>query len=56
MVFTAADGYVFSNDFGKADIVGLPATSGGSKTASKVDVINEGTKVTVIAKYLATAA
>lgn len=56
VVFTAADGYVFSNDFGKADIVGLPATSGGSKTASKVDVINEGTKVTVIAKYLATAA
>lgn len=56
VVLTAAEGYVFSNDFGKADIVGLPATSGGSKTATSVNVLNKGTTVTITVKYLATGA
>ena len=56
VVLTAEEGYLFSNDFGKADIVGLPATSGGSKTATSVNVLNEGTKVTITVKYLATGA
>ena len=56
MVLTAADGYAFSNDFGKADITGLPATSGGSATASKVTVTRDsGTQVTIAVKYVATA-
>lgn len=56
VVFTAADGYAFSNDFGAADIVGLPATSGGSATAQSVKVTNEGDTVTVKVKYVATGA
>lgn len=56
VTLTAADGYVFSHDFGKADIVGLPATSGGSKTADKVTVTNNGTTVTIVVKYVATGA
>lgn len=56
VVYTAEDGYIFAPDFGKSDIVGLPATSGNSKAASSVTVTNEGTKVTVVVKYLATAA
>lgn len=56
VVYTAADGYAFSNDFGKADIVGLPATSGGGKTADKITVTNNGTSVTVVVKYVATEA
>lgn len=56
VVFTAADGYAFSNDFGAADIVGLPATTGGSATAQSVKVTNEGDSVTVKVKYVATGA
>ena len=57
VVLTAADGYAFSNDFGKADITGLPATSGGGATASEVTVTRDsGTKVTIKVKYVATAA
>ena len=56
VTLTAAEGYVFSHDFGKADIVGLPATSGGSKTADKVTVTNNGTTVTITVKYVATGA
>ncbi len=56
VVLTAADGYAFSNDFGKADITGLPATSGGGATASKVTVTRDsGTQVTIEVKYVATA-
>ena len=56
VVLTAADGYAFSNDFGKADIQGLPATSGGGATASKVTVTRDsGTQVTIEVKYVATA-
>ena len=56
VVLTAADGYAFSNDFGKADIAGLPATSGDSATASKVTVTRDsGTQVTIEVKYVATA-
>jgi len=54
VVYTAADGYAFANDFGKADITGLPATSGGGKTADKITVTNNGTSVTVAVKYVAT--
>ena len=56
VVLTAAEGYIFANDFGKPDIVGLPATSGGGRTASSVNVVNEGAKVTITVKYLATGA
>lgn len=56
VVFTAASGYHFSDDFGKGDIVGLPATSGGSKTADKVTVTHSGDTVTVVVKYVATGA
>ena len=57
VVLTAADGYAFSNDFGKADIVGLPATSGGGKTASKVTVTRDSaSQVTIEVKYVATGA
>lgn len=57
VVLTAADGYAFSNDFGAADIVGLPATSGGGATASKVTVTRDSaSKVTIEVKYVATAA
>jgi len=55
VVLTAADGYAFSNDFGKADIVGLPATSGGGATASKVTVTRDSaSQVTIEVKYVAT--
>lgn len=56
VTLTAADGYAFSNDFGAADVIGLPATTGGSKTADKVTVTNNGTTVTIVVKYVATAA
>lgn len=57
VVFTAADGYIFEDNFGKADIQGLPATSGGSKTAQSVTVTrNSNTQVTVVVKYVATGA
>lgn len=57
VVLTAADGYAFSSDFGAADIVGLPATSGGGVTASKVTVTRDSaTQVTIEVKYVATAA
>ena len=56
VTLTAADGYVFSGDFGKGDIVGLPATTGGSKTADKVTVTNHGTTVDIVVKYVATGA
>jgi hypothetical protein len=57
VVLTAADGYAFSNDFGKADIVGLPATSGGGKTANKVTVTRDSaSQVTIEVKYVATGA
>lgn len=57
VVLTAADGYAFSNDFGKADITGLPATSGGSATASKVTVTRDSaSQVTIEVKYVATGA
>lgn len=56
VTLTAADGYVFSNDFGKGDIVGLPATSGGGKTADKVTVTNHGSTVEIAVKYVATGA
>lgn len=56
VVYTAADGYVFSNDFGKADITGLPATSGADHPAQSVNVTNEGSTVTVKVKYVATGA
>ena len=55
--YEAADGYIFEDDFTKDDVQGLPATSGGSKTATSVNVVrNSNTKVTVTAKYLATGA
>lgn len=56
VTLTAADGYAFSNDFSAADIVGLPATTGGSKTADKVTVTNNGTTCTIVVKYVATGA
>ena len=57
VVLTAATGYAFSNDFGKADITGLPATTGGSATASKVTVTRDSaTQVTIEVKYVATGA
>ncbi len=57
VVLTAADGYIFSNDFGKADIVGLPATTGDGHPASKVTVTRDSaTQVTVEVKYVATGA
>lgn len=57
VVLTAADGYAFSNDFGAADIVGLPATSGGGATASKVTVTRDSaSQVTIEVKYVATGA
>lgn len=56
VTLTAADGYAFSNDFSAADIVGLPATSGGSKTADKVTVTNHGSTVDIVVKYVATGA
>lgn len=56
VTLTAASGYAFSNDFSAADIVGLPATTGGSKTADKVTVTNNGDNVTIVVKYVATGA
>lgn len=56
VTLTAEDGYVFPDDFGKADIVGLPATSGGGATASKVTVVNNHNVVTITVKYVATGA
>lgn len=56
VTLTAADGYIFSNDFGKADIIGLPATSGDGHPAQSVTVTNNGTTVTIKVKYVATAA
>ena len=56
VTLTAASGYAFSNDFSEADIVGLPATSGGSKTADKITVTNNGDSVTIAVKYVATGA
>ena len=56
VVLTAADGYAFANDFSAADIVGLPATTGDGATATKVTVTNEGTKATIVVKYVATGA
>ncbi len=57
VVYTAAEGYMFEDAFTKDDVQGLPATSGGSKTASSVTVTrNDNTHVTVVAKYLATGA
>lgn len=57
VVLTAADGYAFSNDFGKADVTGLPATSGGGATASKVTVTRDSaSQVTIEVKYVATGA
>lgn len=56
VTLTAEDGYLFSEDFGKADIVGLPATSGGGATASKVTVVNNKNVVTITVKYVATEA
>ena len=56
VTLTAADGYAFSNDFGAADIVGLPTTSGGGATASKVTVTYHGSTVEIVVKYVATAA
>lgn len=56
VTLTAADGYAFSNDFSKADIIGLPATSGGGKTADKVTVTNHGSTVEIVVKYVATGA
>ena len=54
---TAADGYAFAGDFSAADVVGLPATSGGGATASQVTVTrNSASKVTIEVKYVATAA
>lgn len=57
VVYTAETGYIFEDNFGKADIQGLPATSGGSKAATSVDVTRDSnTQVTVTAKYVATGA
>lgn len=57
VVYTAAEGYIFEDNFGKADVQGLPATTGGSKTASSVTVTRDSnTQVTVVVKYLATGA
>lgn len=55
VTLTAADGYAFANDFSEADIVGLPATTGGGATASKVTVTNHGTSVEIAVKYVNTA-
>ena len=55
VTLTASDGYEFASDFSAADIVGLPATSGGGATASKVTVTNTGTAVEIVVKYVATA-
>lgn len=57
VVFTAADGYVFADDFSKADFTGLPATTGDSHTAQSVTVTHDSdTQVTVKVKYVATDA
>ena len=56
VVLTAADGYAFANDFSAADITGLPATTGADHPAQTVDVLNEGSKVTITVKYVATGA
>lgn len=57
VVLTAANGYAFSNDFGAADVTGLPATAGDSAIASKVTVTRDSaTQVIIEVKYVATAA
>lgn len=57
VTLTAANGYKFANNFGKADIVGLPATSGAGAPATAVTVTRvSDTSVTVAVAYKATAA
>ncbi len=57
VTLTAADGYIFNDDFDAADVIGLPATSGGGATASEVTVTRvSNTSVKIVVKYLATAA
>ena len=56
VTLTAADGYAFANNFSAADIVGLPATTGDGHTAQTVNVVNNGTTVTITVKYVATGA
>lgn len=57
VTLTAEDGYVFAPDFSKADVTGLPATSGAGATASAVTVTRQSdTVVSIVVKYLATAA
>lgn len=57
VTLTAADGYVFDDNFDAADVVGLPATSGGSATAESVTVTRvSDTSVKIEVVYLATAA
>jgi len=57
VVFTAAEGHIFEDSISKADIQGLPATSGGGKAATSVNVTRDSnTQVTVVVKYVATGA
>lgn len=53
VTLTAAENYVFPSNFGKGDIVGLPASSAASKvTVTRVS----DTEVKIVVKYVATEA
>lgn len=57
VTLTAANGYKFASNFGAADIVGLPETSGVDAPASAVTVTRvSDTSVTIVVAYKATAA
>ena len=57
VTLTAADGYIFANDFSAADVTGLPATTGDGHAAQTVTVTRvSATEVTIAVKYVATGA
>ena len=57
VTLTAAEGYLFADNFDAGDIVGLPETSGGGATAEAVTVTRiSDTSVKIEVTYLATAA
>lgn len=57
VTYTAADGYVFEDGFSAEDVIGLPATTGDSATATAVTVTRvDNTHVKAEVVYVATEA